>query len=317
LVRAFRAARPTDRLINLYGASETADQVAAYEVGAPDPLRTPIGTPVANSRLYVVDAANEPVPIGVVGELCVAGIGVAGSDAREARYAHVAGERVYRTGDRGRWRHDGQLEYLGRFDHVLKIRGVRVDPAEVETALLELPELSAAVVTAAPGLAGETRLVAHVVASARVDAGELRRRLRARLPEPLIPTSFVMLDALPLGPTGKIDRAALPASPPLAPIASRAPAGATEHAVALAWEHVLGRPVGAEDDFFAAGGESLLAALLGARLAERFGVEPPLSVLFERPTVAAQAAWIEQARLAGDTAIPRVPAGEAAPLSFA
>ena len=318
LVRAFRAARPRDRLINLYGASETADQVAAYDVIEPDPLRTPIGAPVANSRLYVVDSSNALVPIGVEGELCVAGVGVAGSDAPEARYGHVAGERVYRTGDRGRWRYDGALEYLGRFDHVLKIRGVRVDPAEVETALLELPELSAAVVTAAPGLAGEARLVAHVVAGSRIDPAELRRRLRSRLPEPLIPTSFIEMDALPLGPTGKIDRAALPASPPLAPVASRAPSGATEHAVALAWEHVLGRPVGAEDDFFSAGGESLLAALLGARLAERFGVEPPLSVLFERPTIAAQSAWIEEAtRLAGETQIPRLPPGEPAPLSFA
>ncbi|HEY1816138.1 MAG TPA: condensation domain-containing protein [Kofleriaceae bacterium] len=321
LVRTFRAARPNDRLVNLYGASETADQVAAYEVAAPDPLRTPIGKPIANSRVYVVDELGLPVPIGVTGELCIAGVGVAGSDiAGGAPTAFVAGERAYRSGDRGRWRYDGELEYLGRVDHLLKIRGVRVDPGEVEAALLERPELTAAVVTAQLGATGDARLVAHVVVApgARIDAHELRRRLRARLPEPLIPTSFVEMAALPLGPTGKIDRAALPPSPPPAPISSRAPSGATEHAVALAWEHVLGRPVGAEDDFFAAGGESLLAALLGARLAERFGVEPPLSVLFERPTVAAQAAWIDEAlHAASATAIPRTPPGEAMPLSFA
>ncbi len=303
LVRAFRAARPRDRLVNLYGASETADQVAAYEVVAPDPLRTPIGRPIANSRVYVVDELGLPAPIGVAGELCIAGVGVSGSViAGGAANAFVAGERVYRSGDRGRWRHDGELEYIGRIDHVLKIRGVRVDPGEVEAALLDRPEIAAAVVTAQPGLNDEPRLVAHVVPrqAVRIDASELRRRLRDRLPEPLIPTSFVVLDALPLGPTGKIDRAMLPASPPVAPSTSRAPNGATEHAVALAWEPVLGRPVGAEDDFFAAGGESLLAALLGARLAERFGVEPPLAMLFERPTIAAQAAWLDDAtRLAG------------------
>jgi non-ribosomal peptide synthetase component F len=321
LVRAFRAARPDDRLVNLYGASETADQVAAYEVGAPDPLRTPIGKPIANSRIYVVDEAALPLPIGVPGELCIAGVGVAGSQISGAvASTFVAGERVYRSGDRGRWRYDGELEYIGRLDHVLKIRGVRVEPSEVEAALLERGEIAAAVVTAAPGVGGEARLVAHVVPAGggRIDAGELRRRLRARLPEPMIPTAFVALDALPLGPTGKIDRAALPEIPMVAPIASRAPNNATEHAVALAWEHVLGHPVGAEDDFFAAGGESLLAALLGARLAERFGVEPPLGVLFERPTVAAQAAWIDDAiRTAAEAAIPRTPPGEPTLLSFA
>ncbi len=321
LVRAFRAARPDDRLINLYGASETADQVAAYEVGAPDPLRTPIGRPIANSRIYVVDEVGLPLPIGVPGELCIAGVGVTGSQiSGVAATMFVAGERVYRSGDRGRWRYDGQLEYIGRLDHVLKIRGVRVEPGEVEAALLERGEIAAAVVTAAPGANGEARLVAHVVPAdgGRIDAGELRRRLRARLPEPMIPTAFVAMGALPLGPTGKIDRAALPEIPMVAPIASRAPNNATEHAVALAWEHVLGHPVGAEDDFFAAGGESLLAALLGARLAERFGVEPPLGVLFERPTVAAQAAWVDDAiKLAGEAAIPRTPPGEPMPLSFA
>ncbi len=327
LVRTFRAARPRDRLVNLYGASETADQVASYEVHEPDPLRTPIGKPIANSRIYVVDAAGLPLPIGVAGELAVAGVGVMDGylGAAKAPSAFVHGERVYRTGDRGRWRHDGLLDYLGRLDHVLKIRGVRVEPGEVEAALLAHPEIAAAVVTGAPGFDGETRLVAHVVTrvdplrasrSSPLDIAALRRRLRARLPETMIPTSFVELDALPLGPTGKVDRAALPVSVQLA-VASRPPQGATEQAVALAWEHLLGRPVGAEDDFFAAGGQSLVAAQLGARLAQRFGVELPLPVLFEHPTVAAQAAWLEEAtRLAGETTIPRGPSDEPVPLSF-
>jgi amino acid adenylation domain-containing protein len=321
LVRAFRAARPHDRLWNLYGASETADQVAAFEVREPDPLRTPIGRPIANSRLYVVDTAGLPVPIGVVGELCVAGVGVSDGylgGAHAERFAYVHGERVYRTGDRGRWRHDGVLDYLGRFDHQLKIRGVRVDPAEVEAALLA-HDLAAAVVTAQPGFDGEARLVAHVVQrpGGKLEASELRRRLRAQLPETMIPTSIVAVAELPLGATGKVDRDALPAVA-VGVASSRAPASASEHAVALAWEQLLGHPVGAEDDFFAAGGQSLVAAQLGARLAERFGVELPLPVLFERPTVATQAAWLDDAlRSGGDTAIPHVPPGEPVPLSFA
>src|SRR5262249_40446675 len=151
---------------------------------------------------------------------------------------------------------------------------------------------------------------------AKLDARELRRFLRTSLPETLIPTSFMQLPALPLGPTGKVDRRALPA-PVETVIESRPPQGAVEHAVALAWEQLLGRPVGAEDDFFAVGGQSRIAAQLGARLGERFDVELPLGVLFERPTVAAQAAWLEDAAAAALlTAIPRAGAGPH-PLSFA
>ncbi|HMG54513.1 MAG TPA: condensation domain-containing protein, partial [Kofleriaceae bacterium] len=240
--------------------------------------------------------------------------------AAQARFTAdpFAPGRMYRTGDRGRWRHDGVLEYIGRHDHLLKIRGIRIDPGEVESALLAHPGVAAAAVTAHPGFDGEDRLAAYVVArgAGAPDPGELRRFLRTRLPEPLIPTAFVALAALPLGPTGKLDRAALPVPEP-APIASRPPHGAIEHAVALAWEQLLGRPVGAEDDFFAAGGQSLLAAQLGARLTEHFAVELPLAVLFERPTVAAQASWLEAAVLrAPGAGLARV--GDAAvPLSFA
>jgi amino acid adenylation domain-containing protein len=331
LVRRFFTARPSSRLVNLYGCSETGAEVSVFEVTAADPVRTPIGKPIANTRIYVLDEARQPQPIGVYGEIYVGGAGV--SDAyrktppgpeRFPPDPFVPGARVYRSGDRGRWRHDGVLDYVGRVDHVLKIRGVRVDPGEVENAMLSHPDIAAAVVTAATGSDGEPRLVAHFVPRTRaptatpmaIDHGELRRFLRARLPETLIPTSLTALDELPLGPTGKIDRARLPV-PSFSGPASRAPQGAVEQAVALVWEQVLGRPCGAEDDFFAVGGESLLAAQLGARLGERFGVELPLPVLFERPTVAAQAAWIEDAtRAGGDASIPRVAFGPA-PLSFA
>ncbi|HMG23473.1 MAG TPA: amino acid adenylation domain-containing protein [Kofleriaceae bacterium] len=328
LVDAFHAARPGSRLVNLYGASETADQVAAHRVEPGDArgLRTPIGRPIANTRIYILDPAGRPQPIGVPGEICVAGAGISERylgdvpAAAQARFTAdpFAPGRMYRTGDRGRWRHDGVLEYIGRHDHLLKIRGIRIDPGEVESALLAHPGVAAAAVTAHPGFDGEDRLAAYVVArgAGAPDPGELRRFLRTRLPEPLIPTAFVALAALPLGPTGKLDRAALPVPEP-APIASRPPHGAIEHAVALAWEQLLGRPVGAEDDFFAAGGQSLLAAQLGARLTEHFAVELPLAVLFERPTVAAQASWLEAAVLrAPGAGLARV--GDAAvPLSFA
>jgi amino acid adenylation domain-containing protein len=328
LVEAFFAARPGSRLVNLYGASETADQVAAHEVSPHDARapRTPIGRPIANTQIYILDRAGRSLPIGVPGEICIAGAGLSerylGDAPAEARARFTAsrlapGGRIYRSGDLGRWRHDGVLEFIGRFEQMLKIRGVRVDPGEVEGALLAHAGVTAAAVAAHPGFDGEDRLVGYVVArGAEPEPAELRRFLRARLPEPLVPTAFVMLDALPLGLTGKLDRAALPAPPPV-PIASRPPHGAIEHAVALAWEQLLGRPVGADDDFFTAGGQSLLAAQLGARLTEHFGVELPLAMMFERPTVAAQAAWLEAAVVRSPyTAI--APVGDAAvPLSFA
>jgi amino acid adenylation domain-containing protein len=329
LVRAVFAARPGARLVNLYGASETADQVAAYEVvpGDADAPRIPIGRPIANTQIHVLDRAGRPQPIGVPGELCVAGVGISerylgdapdGDQARFAASPFVPGARLYRTGDRGRWRHDGVLEYLGRFDHLLKIRGVRIDPGEVEAAIRTHPGVAAAAVTGCAGFDGELRLTGYLVARGATapPPDELRRFLRTTLPETWIPTAWQTLAALPLGPTGKLDRAALPAPPPMV-IASRPPHGAVEHAVALAWEQLLGRPLGAEDDFFAAGGQSLLAAQLGARLSERFAVELPLGVLFERPTIAAQAAWIEAAVLRAPRAgIVRTGAAHA-PLSFA
>jgi amino acid adenylation domain-containing protein len=325
LVAAFQKARPGSRLVNLYGASETADQVAAHPVTAVDPVRTPIGRPIANARLYVLGRDGGLQPVGVIGELCASGVGVSTGYLDPAANADkfvadpfTPGATMYRTGDRGRWRHDGVLEYLGRLDHVVKVRGIRIDPGEVEAALLAHPGVAAAAVVARPGFDGENRLAAYVVARAggELAPGDLRRHLRTRLPETLIPTAFVALAALPLGATGKVDRAALPA-PALGAATSRAPGTAVEHAVALAWEQVLGRPVGADDDFFAAGGQSLIAAQLGARLAERFAVELPLPVLFERPTVAAQAAWLEDAaRQVPGARIVRAPAGPV-PLSFA
>jgi hypothetical protein len=312
----------------MYGASETGNEIAAHEVSPGDAraARTPIGRPIPNTQVYILDRAGRPMPIGVPGEICVAGVGLstgylgdapAAAQARFTSSPLAPAGRIYRTGDRGRWRHDGVLEYVGRFEHLLKVRGVRVDPGEVEGALLAHPGVAAAAVAAQPGFDGDSRLAGYVVARGAAPApAELRRFLRARLPEPLVPTAFVVLDALPLGPTGKLDRAALPV-PPQAPIASRPPHGAIEHAVALAWEQLLGRPVGAEDDFFAVGGQSLLAAQLGARLTEHFGVELPLAMLFERPTIATQAAWLEAAVGSSPYTAIAPTGGAAAPLSFA
>jgi hypothetical protein len=211
------------------------------------------------------------------------------------------------------------LEVHGKVDAELRIRGVRVDPTDVETAILAHPSVATcAVVGGTAELDGEMRLAAYVVPNpgGRIDARELRRFLRAKLPDTLIPTSIVPIDALPLGPTGTLDRSALPIPQPAA-IDSRPPQTAVEHAVAHAWEQLLGKAVGAEDDFFAAGGRSLLAAQLGTRLSERFDVEIPLAVLFEHPTVAMQAAWLDTAVLA--TPHGRIPSAGTgpAPLGFA
>ncbi|HEV7554260.1 MAG TPA: condensation domain-containing protein, partial [Kofleriaceae bacterium] len=198
LVDQFYAARPESRLVNLYGASETADQVAGGEVRPRDRgPRTPIGKPIANTRIYVLDPAGQPMPIGVTGEIYASGAGVGhgylpgARDDDQARFIDdpfAPGQRMYRTRDRGRWRHDGVLEYDGRLDHQLKIRGVRVDPAEVEAAILVHPNVgSVAVVGSTVEIDGETRLAAFVVPrpGTHIDARELRRFLRTSLPETL------------------------------------------------------------------------------------------------------------------------------------
>ncbi|HEX8697018.1 MAG TPA: amino acid adenylation domain-containing protein, partial [Longimicrobium sp.] len=296
LLERTRALVPGVEVWNLYGPTETTVNAAAGRV---EPGRAGIGRPVAGARAYVLDGRLHPVPVGVPGELFVAGRGVArGYLGRPGLTAErflpdplggAPGERMYRTGDRARWRADGRLEFLGRADFQVKVRGFRVEPGEVEARLLEHPEVREAVVAAREDAHGETRLVAYCVASGAVDAEGLRAHLAARLPEYMVPAAYVRLEALPRTPGGKVHRAALPA-PEGDAYAARAyqpPAGEAEQALAEVWADVLGvERVGRWDHFFELGGHSLLAVQVVSRLRQVLGVEAALGEVFERPVLA-------------------------------
>ncbi|MET0398144.1 MAG: condensation domain-containing protein, partial [Longimicrobiaceae bacterium] len=286
-----------------YGPTEAAVLACAYRVpsaGAVEGHR--IGTPLGNVRVYVCDAAGSAQPEGVPGELWIGGAGVArGYGGRPELTAEkfvpdafggVPGARAYRSGDRVRWRAEGELEFLGRTDAQVKVRGFRIEPGEVEAALGGHPGVrEAAVAVREEG--DERRLVGYVAAAegAEVDAGEVRAWLKGRLPEYMVPSVVVALEELPRTPTGKVDRRALPAPESWAGTVYVAPHGEVEERLAAIWAEVLKTErVGAHDDFFALGGHSLLATRVTSRVREAFGIELPLQVLFEAPTVAGLAA---------------------------
>ncbi|HYH81285.1 MAG TPA: amino acid adenylation domain-containing protein, partial [Longimicrobium sp.] len=321
-------------LHNLYGPTEAAVDVSWWACQGQDSLDVvPIGRPIGNTRLYVLDAGLQPVPVGVPGELYIGGVQVArGYLNRPALTAsrfvpdHLgpgAGSRLYATGDRARWRADGAIEYLGRLDEQVKIRGFRIEPGEIEAALRRHDGVRECVVVVRDDQPGDRRLVAYMVADPdAMDAAALREHLRRGLPEYMVPSAFVALDALPLSPNGKLDRKALPA-PELAADADRyvAPRTPVEEVLAGIWAEVLGgRRIGATDNFFELGGHSLLATLVMARVREVLGVRAPLRTLFERPTVAELAEQVEALRRKGGPQLPPivpVPREGPLPLSFA
>ncbi|WP_203854783.1 non-ribosomal peptide synthetase, partial [Dactylosporangium siamense] len=302
------------RLINAYGPTEATvcASMAVYDGGAPA-----IGGPIANVRLQVVDAQLRPVPVGVPGELLIGGVGVArGYTGRaeltaERFIAAEDGSRVYRSGDLVRWSADGRLEYLGRLDAQVKVRGFRVEPGEVESVLLTHPRVSAAVV-----VADGDRLVAYVVG----ETDGLRAYLGVRLPEYLVPAVFVELTGIPMTVNGKVDRAALPAVDARPELAGEfvAPTGATQELLAGIWGELLGVDrVGAADNFFELGGHSLLATQVMSRIRAAFDADLPVAALFETPTVAGLAGAVDDAAPGGATP-PIVPVSreQALPLSF-
>ncbi len=335
--RRARAAFGGVRVGNLWGATECTMAQTLHTVSGEEAGIAPLGFPMANTRVYVLDGELEPVPVGVPGEACIAAEGVArGYGGRPDLTAEkmvpdpfgAPGARLYRTGDRVRRRGDGNLEFLGRMDHQVKVRGVRVEPGEVEAALRGLPGVRAAVVAVQETAPGENRLVAYVVGEeAAVAPGALRGRLDRSLPSHMVPSVFVRLEAIPLLPNGKADLAALPS--PEGHLAGEgehvAPRTATEEIVAGLWSEVLGvERVGVRDDFFDLGGHSLLATRLVTRIRTTFGADLPLRALFEDPTVAGLAARLDAGRTGGAPApaepepIPRVAEpGKPLPLSFA
>ena len=296
---------------NTYGPTECSIDVTAQ---AADPSVTggpvPIGRPLPGLKVLVLDPGGTPVPVGVPGELYVGGVGVARGyagrpDLTAERfvpdpYAAEPGARLYRTGDQVRWRADRSLEYLGRLDHQVKVNGVRVEPGETEAALAAHPLVTGAVVTAYEAADGGKRLAAYVTASAPVDTDELRVFLTGRLPDSHVPALFHVLDSFPLLPSGKTDRAALPAPAEIAAARAdeyTAPRDAAEELVAGVWAELLGRErVGAGDDFFALGGTSLQLTRLAARLRTASGEKISLRGLFGATTVEAQARLLGAAK---------------------
>ncbi|AKQ66003.1 Non-ribosomal peptide synthetase [Myxococcus hansupus] len=321
-------------LINGYGPTEGTTFTSVHRMAAVEDVglgAVPIGTPVANTRVYVMDALLRPVPVGVRGELYVGGDGLAvGYVGRPELTAERfvpspfgEGERLYRTGDEARWLGNGTLEFLGRRDTQVKVRGFRIELGEVDEALKQQAGvLEAAAVVREEGWGGK-RLVAYVVAPGG-DGAALKESVRQRLPEYMVPSAVVVLEALPLTPNGKVDRKALQVAElgPQQERQHREPRTPTEHQLLAVWREVLGTErVNVEDDFFELGGHSLLATQLVAHVRSAFNVELPLRTIFEAPTLEALAARIEgaggQDSLAGVPPLVPSPRTDAMPVSFA
>ncbi|MGW0238879.1 amino acid adenylation domain-containing protein, partial [Streptomyces sp. NPDC002996] len=316
-------------LHNLYGPTEASVDVTAWACEPDSGRRTvPIGRPVWNTRVYVLDEMLRPVAHGVQGELYLAGDQLARGylgrpDLTADRFVAAPfgepGARMYRTGDLVRWASDNTLEYLGRADHQVKMRGLRIELGEIEAVLAAQDGVTQAVVLLREDQPGDQRLVAYVVVDGDTasDRDGLRTRAAAVLPEYMVPTAFVILDELPLSPNGKLDRKALPAPDYAEAAAVREPRTPQEATLCALFAEVLGVPaVGPDDNFFALGGHSLLGTRLISRIRTEFGVEMPVRVIFEAPTPAGIATLLHDAADARPPLVP-MPRPEQLPVSYA
>ncbi|OBR47788.1 non-ribosomal peptide synthetase [Paraburkholderia tropica] len=320
---------PAVRFDNRYGPTEALINATYWTCRDEGRSLVPIGRPIPGSQIHILDAGMNPVPVGVEGDLYIGGDilarGYAGRPALTAErflpnpFDGWPASRLYRSGDRARWRPDGVVEYLGRDDHQVKIRGFRIELGEIEQALAGLPEVRASVVIARSGPDGSTRLVAYIVPVGSVDLMQARDRLAAQLPEHMVPAKLVALERMPLTPNGKLDRAALPdvqwdADGVAAPVTR------VEVAVAQVWEDILQvTGIGLTDRFFDLGGHSLLATQVVARLRKAFDIDLPLRVVFEAQDLAAFAAHvqreIDEGRRGSQPALGKVDRSKPLPLS--
>ncbi|XYJ24200.1 non-ribosomal peptide synthetase [Bacillus velezensis] len=293
---------------NLYGPTETTIWSAAQPLAKDHTGAPPIGKPIWNTRVYVLDAALQPVPPGIAGELYIAGEGLARGyynrpDLTAERFIAdpygPAGARMYRTGDLVRWREDGSLDYISRADHQIKIRGFRIELGEIESVLSKYPGISQAAVIVREDQPGDKRLAAYAVADQPLDIGGLREYIGESLPDYMVPGAFVQLKELPLTPNKKLDRSALPAPDFSAVLSDRGPRTPQEEILCDLFAEVLGLArVGIDDGFFELGGHSLLAGRLMSRVRETMGAELGIGRLFDTPTVAGLAAQLDTAKSA-------------------
>ncbi|MET3365120.1 amino acid adenylation domain-containing protein [Bradyrhizobium japonicum] len=332
LCRAWFARCPKVPLINAYGASECSDDVSLHRLTKAPATATgnvPVGAPLPNTQLYVLDANLQPQPVGVTGELCIGGAGIGRfyvNDPAQSRqrflpdpFSRQPGGRLYRTGDLARRRADGTIECLGRADHQVKVRGYRIELKEIENALADHPGVRAGIVEPRREASGDVRLIAHIVAKpdSRISASELREFLKSRLPGHAIPSAFLFLDHVPLNAHGKIDRSALlaptqhEAPGPDAPVPARR---FTEKVLSDIWIDLLKvESLGVTDNFFDLGGHSLLAGQAMARIARALGVSLPIKTIFEAPTIEELARRVDQAM----AATPRKPVASVTSLAEA
>lgn len=345
LLKRLQQRLPNCRFVNLYGSSEVAADATYFVAGNWDESRVPIGRPIANTRIYILDEHYQPVAVGMTGEIYVGGAGVARGYLNRAELTAerfipdpFGGGRMYKTGDLGRWRTDGMIEYLGRNDHQVKIRGHRIELGEIEAQLARHEQIKEAVVLAREGVQGEKRLVAYVVAregathtlhgegreteawadgkravraqtddasEAPLSAEALHAYLTKKLPEYMVPGVFVELAALPLSPTGKVDQKALPSPEGHSGDAYLAPRTPTEEFLAEIWAEVLKLDrVGVHDNFFELGGHSMLTMKVVAKIFERTGVNLSLWTVFQSPTVASMATYLAGEGTRDDGEVP-------------
>jgi len=311
LTRSFFDLFPQSRLINLYGSSEDAGDATCYEASKESHAGSvPIGRPIANTKAYILDRHQQPVPVGIAGEICIGGAGLARGyfsriDLTKQRFTPdpfctEPGARIFRTGDLGRWRSDGNIEYLGRNDFQVKLRGFRIDLGEIEARLEQLKNVRQCVVTLAGEDSSNRQLVAFVVprdGQIAPTADDLRNALKAQLPEYMIPSAFAILEQMPLTPNGKVDRKALKqsnsATAPRGDVEIVAPRDDIERRLVQIWEQMLPvRPIGIRSSFFDLGGHSLLVITLFAQMKRVFQRSIPLAAIFGSPTIEQLAALI-------------------------